>query len=274
MLITPDLVIIGSDGKNLEEGIGHVYAFERKTGKVRWKYLAGRGVPSDVLRYGDKIFAVTMDDELIGLNVHDGRRVWGFKSAFAAKTQEIGPSPVLLGGSIFWGGRDGLVYGLEANTGILLWKKNLGSAISTSLLAFENHIYVGAADGRIWGLHRATGAVEKNFSLPQKPVGKFAETSRRLFGFQNRSGALGTAEDLIGLNPAAQKIVWQRPASPANGAALKPALEAPANGAGNQCPIPETAWTSSRPYFWRDYILAGTNRGEVFAYRVADGRPA
>ncbi|MGH7452106.1 MAG: PQQ-binding-like beta-propeller repeat protein, partial [bacterium] len=25
---------------------------------------------------------------------------------------------------------------------------------------------------------------------------------------------------------------------------------------------------------WRDYVLAGSNRGEIFAYRIADGKLA
>jgi len=215
-----------------------------------------------------------LDDELICLNVHDGRRSWGFKSTFAGNLQDLGHSPALWGDRIFWGGRDGIVYALDANTGRLLWKKNLNSAISTSLLTFENHVYVGAADGHVYALNRVTGGIEKNFLLDKAPAGKLAAAPHLLFCFQNRSGTLGSAEDLISLNLSTQKILWQQPAKPESGEVIKPALESLTNGTGKQCPIPETAWSSTRPYFWREHILAGNNRGEVFAHKISDGKLA
>jgi outer membrane protein assembly factor BamB len=37
-LITDQLVLIGTDKSCASGGIGHVYAFDRSTGTVRWKY--------------------------------------------------------------------------------------------------------------------------------------------------------------------------------------------------------------------------------------------
>jgi len=39
-LITDQLVLIGTDKSCASGGIGHVYAFDRATGAVRWKYRA------------------------------------------------------------------------------------------------------------------------------------------------------------------------------------------------------------------------------------------
>jgi outer membrane protein assembly factor BamB len=41
-LITDQLVLIGTDKSCASGGIGHVYAFDRATGTVRWKYRTGR----------------------------------------------------------------------------------------------------------------------------------------------------------------------------------------------------------------------------------------
>ena len=43
---------------------------------------------------------------------------------------------------------------------------------------------------------------------------------------------------------------------------------------GNQCKNPELAWSSTVPFVWEDYILAGSNSGDVFAYSIADGKLA
>jgi outer membrane protein assembly factor BamB len=285
MLITADLVIIGTDGRSMESGIGHLYAFERKTGKVRWKYFAGRGVASDVLRLGDRIFAVTLNDELICLNVQTGRRNWAFASTYMANQHDLGHSPVLVGDQIFWGGRDGIVYALKANTGKLLWENKLGGALSASLMAYENHVYAGTASGHVYALNLKTGAMERNFSVANALVGKFTPAQNSLFIFLNRSGVPGTADDLACLEPTALKVRWQQAANPESRAIIKPALPKPLGrpgpvvenltaAAGNQCKSPELAWSSTAPYVWRDYILAGNNRGEVFAYRISDGKPA
>ncbi|MCI0697104.1 PQQ-like beta-propeller repeat protein [candidate division KSB1 bacterium] len=273
MLITEELVIIGTDGRSLEGGIGHLCAFERKAGKVRWKYFAGRGVTTDVLRLGDRIFAVTQNDELICLNVQNGQRDWAFASTYAGNQPDLGHSPALAGDQIFFGGRDGIVYALAANTGKLLWKRKLDGALSASLRTFENHVYAGVAGGRIYALNTKTGAIERNFSVENNPVGKFTPAQNCLFIFLNRSGVPGAADDLICLEPSTQKVCWRQSANPAS-QVIKPAVANLTVATGNQCKNPESAWSSTSPYVWRDYVLAGSNRGEVLGYRIADGKPA
>lgn len=273
MLITEELVIIGTDGRSLEGGIGHLYAFERKTGKVRWKYFSGRGVTTDVLRLGDRIFAVTQNDELICLNVQNGQRDWAFASTYTGNQPDLGHSPALAGDQIFFGGRDGIIYALAANTGKPLWKKKLDSGLSASLMTFDDHVYAGIAGGHIYALYTITGAIGKNFSAENTPVGKFTPAQNLLFIFLNRSGVPGTADDLICLEPSMQKVRWRQSANPAS-QAIKPVAENLVSATSNQCKNPELAWSSTAPYLWRDYVLAGNNRGEAFAYRITNGRLA
>ena len=51
-LVAGELILVGTDG----DGIGHVYAFEQSTGKVRWKHPVthtterGAGLPTDLVR--------------------------------------------------------------------------------------------------------------------------------------------------------------------------------------------------------------------------------
>lgn len=271
MQITEELVIVGTDGRSLEGGIGHLYAFERKTGRVRWRYFAGRGVTTDVLRLGDRIFAVTEDDESICLNVQNGQCDWTFASTYAGNQLDFGHSPALDDDQIFFGGRDGIIYALTANTGQLLWKRKLDGALSASLRAFKNHVYAGVAGGRMYALNTKTGVVERNFSVESTPVGKFALAQNMLFIFLNRSGFPGTADDLIGLEPSTQKVRWQQSANPTS-QVITPAVANLTVATGNQCKNPELAWSSTAPYVWREYVIAGSNRGEVFAYRMAEGK--
>src|SRR5437867_11527002 len=71
-LVTDQSVIIGTDGK-----MGHVYAFERSTGTVRWKYKVNeQGVATDIARLGGEIYFVTLGNELVCLDSKSGKVNW------------------------------------------------------------------------------------------------------------------------------------------------------------------------------------------------------
>ena len=80
-LVTDELVIIGTDGK-----IGHLYAFERSSGAVRWKYKVNEyGVASDVIRFGSKLYAVTLGNELLCLDLETGKANWTFHTSYCGQ---------------------------------------------------------------------------------------------------------------------------------------------------------------------------------------------
>src|SRR5437879_603876 len=108
-LITNDLVVMGTDGK-----IGHVYAFDRATGTVRWKFkvLEG-GVTSDVLRLDHNIYFVTLGDELNCLDLESGRVRWTFRSSFTGESSLWPSSPAVISDRVYFGGRDGIAYALN-----------------------------------------------------------------------------------------------------------------------------------------------------------------
>jgi outer membrane protein assembly factor BamB len=103
-LVTDELVIIGTDGK-----MGHVYAFERSTGAVRWKYrVENWGVVSDVLRLQNKVYAVTLRDEVVCLNLEDGKLNWTFHSGYSDQATNFHwtSTPAVSDDRIYFGGLD------------------------------------------------------------------------------------------------------------------------------------------------------------------------
>ena len=75
-VVTADLVVFGSDDRN-PEGKGYVYAFEQKTGTLRWKHRAGAGVMADVVRDGNRLYAVTLGDGVVhALHTSSGQLMW------------------------------------------------------------------------------------------------------------------------------------------------------------------------------------------------------
>lgn len=250
-LITNDLIIIGTDGRSGPEGVGHVYAFEKATGKVRWKYKLtsgvpnGRGVPTHIVGLDSSVYGVAFGDELLCLDLKTGRLSWSFQSEFSRKEFQWSNAPAVAGGRVFFGGVDGTVYALDAQTGKTIWKRPLGSRISTHAILADNSLYVGATDNRVYRINPNTGSVVASFSATATPVGTISHTGKSLIVFLNPKGGAGGAATLVCLDKQLTKVQWSQ--SVAEG------------------------WSLTRAFLWRGNVLAGSETGDVIAYSLTDG---
>jgi outer membrane protein assembly factor BamB len=246
-LVVNDLIITGTDGS----GVGHVYAFETATGKVRWKHAITKGVsngfglPTDIVRLGDSLFGVTLGDELVSLNANSGKVNWTFASGYNGKSFRWSQSPAAAGDRVFFGGINGMLYALSAESGQILWRRELGTRVSTNLTVSGNDLYAGTAGGNIYRLDSKTGEITGEMKLETTPVGWPTLTGESLLVFLNRGGGAGVAKALLSLDPALKHIRWQKPAS--------------------------SNWSLTRPFLWRAMVLAGNEEGEVKAFRLSDG---
>lgn len=234
-LVTDELVIIGTDGK-----IGHVYAFERSTGAVRWKYrVENWGVVSDVLRLQNKVYAVTLRDEVVCLDVADGTLNWTFHSGYSDQATNFHwtSTPAISDNRIYFGGLDGFVYALDAQSGKLIWKRDLASRVTTSVAVLGHDLYVGTTKRHLYRLDTRSGDVLGDFVAESEPRWSLLVAGDSLIAF------LGD-EVLASLDLSLKKMRWSAEAS--------------------------KEWTSARPYLWRGMVLAG-NRRELVAFRSSDG---
>ena len=71
-LVTSDLILIGTDRSCDPEGVGHVYAFERDSGKVRWKYRS-TSVPTDIVQLGSNVFFGSFQDQWSSVDLRTGK---------------------------------------------------------------------------------------------------------------------------------------------------------------------------------------------------------
>ncbi len=246
-LIVNDQIITGTDGS----GIGYVYSFEIATGKVRWKYPItkgppnGFGLPGDIVRLGNNIFGVTFGDELVSLNAESGKVNWTFTSGYTGKEFRWPQSPAAAADRVFFGGINGTVYALSAQSGQVIWKRDLGSRVSTNLTVAGNDVYAGTAGGYMYRLNAKTGEITAQMKLETTPVGWPTVTADSLLVFLNRGGGAGGAQTLLSLDLALKQIRWQQRAS--------------------------SNWSVTRPFLWQGPVLAGNEDGEVKAFRLSDG---
>ena len=243
-LVTDDLILIGTDHSCVPDGIGHVYAFARDTGNVRWKYR-GISVPTDIVRLGSKVYFGSFQDQWSSVDLRSGKLNWNFSTGATNPDCNPPKSPVTDGKRLFIAGLDGIVYSLDALSGRVTWKRKLPAVPSTGLALKDKTIYVGTNDQRIYRLNADTGAVIAELAVEAKPVGRLVFANGSLYMFlENASERIGY---VISVDSTLAKVRWKQRSSP--------------------------DWASERPHLWKEFVVAGNCRGELAALRATDGAP-
>lgn len=243
-LVTDDVILVGTDHSCVPDGIGHVYVFERDSGKVRWKYRA-ISVPTDILRVGPNVYFGSFQDQWSSVDLSTGKLNWNFSTGATNPDCHMPKAPVTDGNRIFIAGLDGVVYSLDALSGRVTWKRRLPAAPSTGLTLMQTSIYVGTTDQRIFRLNAATGAVISDLAVEAKPVGRLAFSNDSLFVFlENASERVGY---IISVDSKLARVRWKQRSSP--------------------------DWASERPHLWKEFVVAGNCRGELAAFGITDGAP-
>jgi outer membrane protein assembly factor BamB len=245
-LITDDLVIIGTDG-----GLGHVYAFEKTTGRVVWKYQAGgsiswgTGVGSDIVRLGPNVYGVTLGDELLCLDLKTGRLNWSFRKPFT--NEAWSSAPAVTGSQVYFGALNGTIYGLDAASGRVLWSRELGPRISTSPAIIGDDLYAGTADHYIYRLRRTSGEIISKLEVETIPVGPLIAAGDALMTILNPGGGTGGSKTVACVDASKMQVRWNQAAS--------------------------SEWTMRQPLVWGKMVLAGNQAGELMAFGLTDGAP-
>lgn len=233
-VIAGDLVVTGSD-----TGAGLTYGFERKTGALRWKTAAGP-IESDLVRASGTVFGVTAEGNLAALDLATGKVAWTVKPETSPFRRFHGRAPAVSGDRVFFGGKDGAVYAVRTGTGEILWRRDLGAAITTSPVVAEENLFVGTGSGRLYRLAPATGEVTAEVGLSEGlPHALLASAQGALL-------ALVGEKALVCLEPDLKAVRWTRTAA--------------------------AGWSTPRPLLLGGAVLAGSEDGRLSAFRIEDGK--
>ena len=170
-LITGELILIGTDKSCEPDGVGHVYAFNRATGAVKWKYKS-TSVPTDILQIGSNIYFGSFQDRWSAAKLQTGEPLWTFSTGVANPECHFAKSPVTDENHVYITGIDGVIYSLDAASGRIVWKRKLTAAPSTSLAIRDKSLFVGTSDNRIYRLNSQTGENEAEIAMEAQPVGR------------------------------------------------------------------------------------------------------
>jgi outer membrane protein assembly factor BamB len=216
---------------------------------VRWKHDAGEDVPSDVARDGETVFATTAGDEVLALDLESGNVRWTFRSrGTISRGARLISSPSADDGRVFFSGRDGILYALDAGSGRPLWTFDLGTPAVTSPAAFAGSVYLGTGDGRMLRLDPATGDLLSEFVYPE-PI--FVEY-RVEAGEQGIMAYVGRAtrsapSRIISLDLPLTSVRWEKESD---------------------------GWSTPRALEWKGLVLAGDVHGTIYGIAPAEGEAA
>lgn len=152
-------------------------AFAPATGVERWRFAFGEDVPFTGRAQGWDFFLSTPavvdgalyvgggDGHVYRIDARTGREAWRFRTAGRVRS-----SPAVVDGVVYVGSFDGHLYALEAKTGALRWRfATQGVSIDSEKAGFDRRsvqsspavsgdvVVVGARDGFLYGVDRATG---------------------------------------------------------------------------------------------------------------------
>lgn len=246
-LLHDGLVLVTTD-RGCGPNTGFVYAFDQQSGKLRWK-MAASGPSTSFARLGTSVIFGTSQDEWKSVDIRSGKVNWTFASAFPDPQCESRKSPETDGVDVYFFTHDNNLHAL-APTGRSLWTYTSPAPVTTGLISYKDILYFGAGD-HLYGVNPSNGRVISQLKLDARSEGAFAWTSvedgelEYVFATRDENGQkLGM---LLAFNDEFAKLMWSQK-SPRE-------------------------WSSEKPHIWKGLIIAGNCRGELAAYRAADGAP-
>ncbi len=173
---------------------------------VKWRYQSDQ--TSNLTPAADKttVFLPLVGGTLISLNARDGKLIWRAEAG-----GEFSAAPTIDERSVYAATRysepaQGQIHGtlraLSKTTGVTLWMRTVPGPLGGTLIAGENALFAGGADGRVYAFDKRTGLTlwinqySEGFSSQPSLSGKLV-----YFG--------GDSGNLFALDQSTGRLVWQ-----------------------------------------------------------------
>ena len=173
---------------------------------VKWRYQSDQ--TSNLTPAADRtsVFLPLVGGTLISLNARDGKLIWRAEAG-----GEFSAAPTIDERSVYAATRysepaQGQIHGtlraLSKTTGVTLWMRTVPGPLGGTLIAGENALFAGGADGRVYAFDKRTGLTlwinqySEGFSSQPSLSGKLV-----YFG--------GDSGNLFALDQSTGRLVWQ-----------------------------------------------------------------
>lgn len=188
-VIAGDVVYVGS-------GDGRMRALQLADGALVWAFDAGAGVNGSAAVTRRLVLFTDDAGTVHALERATGRARWRRATGPAAALHWAGvsgdfwtSSPTVVGERVVVGGADGAVYALDLATGAVGWRHATGGRVRSSPAVRDGVVYAASFDGVVYALDLATGAPRWTFRTDGASIESAA------FGYDRRSIQASPAVD-------------------------------------------------------------------------------
>jgi outer membrane protein assembly factor BamB len=156
----------------------HVYAFDAATGVKLWSYATSAQVAvSPAVVNGVVYICTSTPDEFYALSAATGSLIWNVQvgcSSTSAIQFPYASAPAVSNGTIYVGSPEGILYALQASTGITLWSYTTAGEIFSAPAVANGTVYFGSEDGNVYALKASTGTLlwkyKSGLDVPTAPA--------------------------------------------------------------------------------------------------------
>jgi len=128
-------------------GNGKIYCFETETGSINWMVqYSDYGLSSPAI-VKDRLVFSSMDGKIYCLNMSSGELIWSTSIGLSTRS-----TPVIVNDSVF-----SCNYCIDLESGNIIWQSEIGIVLLSSPVFFQNKIYIGSRDEKIYCLDAMTG---------------------------------------------------------------------------------------------------------------------
>ena len=183
---------------------GNLYAIDQESGAQKWKIDTGEPIVSSPAVANGLVYFVGSDGALYAVVAASGGPKWRFATGgerrFEAKNlhgltpaaqampdpmDHFLSSPAVFNNRVYFGSSDGKVYALDAATGVLQWSFATGDVVHASPTIANNTIYIGSWDSYFYAIDAESGQEKWRFKAGEDPA------IHNQVGFQSSAAVVG-----------------------------------------------------------------------------------
>ena len=188
-----------------------LYAFDPETGQEQWSVAAESLILPAPFYADGVVYFGTSDGCVYAADVETKRLKPGWpprsdRGELACQTEDaIWATPLVVGDRVYVAAMDHHVYSLDAETGEVLWKSQVGGAMAAppTLIEKDGILYVGAFDGQLYALRIDSGERVEGFEFQASNWiwSKVLALGEQLF-------VTSLDGNLYALDPANGAVIW------------------------------------------------------------------
>jgi eukaryotic-like serine/threonine-protein kinase len=140
-----------------------IYALDAATGKQKWSVTTGGAVWAPARVDGAYVYILSDDGYLYKLVRANGKRVWRFDThggkVKRAGYDRLASSPVIQGGTLYFGSAEGSLYALNPKDGHERWHYFTQGAVRSTPAVADGRVFFGSYDDAMYALDAKKGTL-------------------------------------------------------------------------------------------------------------------